>query len=73
MFFNCLFCEQLNDKKTLDIFSNELNPTPPKKNYITNKTDVYLIHNSWSFDILDSNDYGPEKKQRLKISFCSNW
>ena len=29
----------------------------PKKNYITNKTDVYNIDDIWSLDILDLKDY----------------
>ena len=32
---------------------------PPKKNYVTNKTDVYHIDDIWSLDILDLKDYGP--------------
>ena len=30
-----------------------------KKNYATNKTDVYHIDGAWNLDILHSNDYDP--------------
>ena len=33
---------------------------PPKRNYITNRTDVYHIDDSWNLDILDLKGYGPE-------------
>ena len=35
-------------------------PHHPKRNYITNKTDVYSIDVSWSLEILDLNEYGHE-------------
>ena len=31
-----------------------------KKNYATNKTDVYHVDDIWSFDVLDLKVYGPE-------------
>ena len=36
---------------------------PPKKNYATNKTNVYHIDDIWSLDILDLTDYGPENNK----------
>ena len=36
---------------------------PPKKNYSTNKTDVYYFDDIWSLDILDFKDYGPENNR----------
>ena len=36
---------------------------PPKKNYDTNKTDVYYIDDIWSLDILDLKDYGRENNR----------
>ena len=42
---------------------NETYSKPPKKNYATNKTDVYYIDNNWSLDILDLKDYGPESNR----------
>ena len=47
-------------KKNIKIFINEIYSKPPKKNYFTNKTDVYHIDDIWSLDILDLKDYGPE-------------
>ena len=44
-------------------FINEINSKPPKKNYATNKTDVYYIDDIWSLDILDLKDYGPENNR----------
>ena len=35
----------------------------PKKNYRTNKTDVYHLDNIWSLDILDLKDYVPENNR----------
>ena len=47
-------------QKNFKIFINEIYSKPPKKNYITNKTDFYFIDDIWSLDILDLKDYGPE-------------
>ena len=47
-------------QKNIKIFINEIYSKPPKKNYVTNKTDVYYIDDIWSLDILDLKDYGPE-------------
>ena len=43
-------------QKNIKIFINEIYSKPPKKNYITNKTDVYYIDDIWSLDILDLKD-----------------
>ena len=48
------------DSESIDVFLTESYSKPPKKNYPTNKTDVNLIDNFWSLDILDLKDYGPE-------------
>ena len=45
------------------IFKNEIYSKPPKKNYVTNKTNVYHIDDIWSLDILDLIDYGPENNR----------
>ena len=50
-------------QKNLKIFINEIYSKPPKKNYFTNKTDVYYIDDIWSLDILDLKDYGPENNR----------
>ena len=47
-------------QKNIKIFINEIYSKPPKKNYATNKTDVYHIDDIWSLDILDLKDYGPK-------------
>ena len=50
-------------QKNIKIFINEIYSKPPKKNYITNKTDVYHIDDIWSLDILELKDYGPENNR----------
>ena len=50
-------------QKNIKIFINEIYSKPPKKNYITNKTDVYHIDDIWSLDKLDLKDYGPENNR----------
>ena len=42
------------------MFINEIYSKGPKKNYDTNKTDVYYVDDIWSLDILDLKDYGPK-------------
>ena len=49
--------------KNIKIFINEIYSKGPKKNYPTNKTDVYYIDDIWSLDILDLNDYGPKNNR----------
>ena len=50
-------------QKNIKIFINEIYSKPPKRNFITNKTDVYFIDDIWSLDILDLKDYGPENNR----------
>ena len=50
-------------QKNIKIFINEIYSKAPKKNYVTNKTDVYYIDDIWSLDILDLKDYGPENNK----------
>ena len=50
-------------QKNIKIFNNEIYSRGPKKNYDTNKTDVYYIDDIWSLDILDLKDYGPENNR----------
>ena len=50
-------------QKNIKIFINEIYSKPPKKSYVTNKTDVYHIDDTWSLDILDLKDYGPENNR----------
>ena len=53
-------------QKSINVFINEIYSKPPKKNYVTNKTDVYHIDDIWSLDILDLKDYGPENNKRYR-------
>ena len=53
-------------QKNIKIFINEIYSKPPKKNYATNKTDVYHIDDIWSLDILDLKDYGPENNKNYR-------
>ena len=50
-------------QKNIKLFINEIYSKPPKRNYATNKTDVYHIDDIWSLDILDLKDYGPENNR----------
>ena len=50
-------------QKNIKIFINEIYSKPPRRNYLTNKTDVYHIDDIWSLDILDLKDYGPENNR----------
>ena len=50
-------------QKNIKIFINEIYSKPPRKNYPTNKTDVYHIDDTWSLDILDLKDYGPKNNR----------
>ena len=53
-------------QKNIKIFVNEVYSKAPKKNYVTNKTDVYHIDGIRSFDILDLKGYGPEIKRGFR-------
>ena len=46
-------------RKSIKIFIDKLFSKPPKKNYPTNKTDVYHTDHNWSLHILDLKDYNP--------------
>ena len=39
---------------------------PPKKNYPTNKTDVYHIDDNWSLNNLELEGYGPQNIRSLR-------
>ena len=53
-------------QKNIKTFINEIYSKPPKKNYATNKTNVYHIDDVWSLDILDLKDYGPENNRNYR-------
>ena len=50
-------------QKNIKIFINEIYSKPPKKNYATNKKDVYYFDDTSSLDILDLKDFGPENNR----------
>ena len=50
-------------QKNIKIFRNEIYSKGPKRNYATNKTNVYHIDDIWSLDILDLKDYGSENNR----------
>ena len=56
-------------QKNIKIFTNEIYSKPPKKNYATNKTNVYYIDDIWSLDILDLKDYGPKNNKGYRYVF----
>ena len=56
-------------QKNIKIFIKEIYSKPPKKNYVTNKTDVYHIDDIWSLDILDLKNYGPENNRGYRYVF----
>ena len=53
-------------EKSIKIFIDEIYSKPPKKNYSTNKTNVYHIDDIWSLDILDLSDYGVENNRNFR-------
>ena len=50
-------------QKNITIFINEIYSKGPKKNYATNKTDVYHFDEIWSLDTLDLKDYGAKNNR----------
>ena len=50
-------------QKNIKIIINEIYSKPPKKNYATNKTNVYYIDDTWSLDIIDLKDYDPDNNR----------
>ena len=53
-------------RKTFEICSDEIYSKPLKKNYNSNKTDVYHIDDIWILDIIDFKDYGLENIRGYK-------
>ena len=50
-------------RKDIKTFIKEIYSRGRKKNYATNKTNVYHFDDIWSMDILDLKDYGPENNR----------
>ena len=46
-------------QNSIKVFIAEIYSKSPKKNYPTNKTNVYHFDDIWSIDKLDFKDYGP--------------
>ena len=55
-------CQKMT-QKNIKIFIDETYSKGLRKNYPTNKTDVYHVDDTWSLDILDLKDYGPENNR----------
>ena len=53
-------------QKSFKNFNNKLYSKPSKKNYPTNKTDVYYLDDIWNLDILDIKDYGPKNNRNYR-------
>ena len=47
----------MSKKDLITTFIDEIYSNPPKKNYLTNKTTVKHIDDTWSADLLDMIDY----------------
>ena len=62
-------------QENIKTFINEIYSRGPRKNYPTNKTNVYYIDNIWSLDILDLKDYGPENNRgyRFVLNIIDNF
>ena len=58
-------------QKNIKIFINEIYSKPPKRNYNTNKTDVFHIDDIWSLDILDLKDYGPKNNRGYRYALVT--
>ena len=50
-------------EKTIGIFEKETFAKPPKKNFITDKNNIYPIDDTRSLDLIERNVYGAEKKR----------
>ena len=64
-----MFTQIKMTQKNILKFLIETYSKPPKKNYSTNKTDVYHTDDNWSLDILDLKEYGPEINRGYRYVF----
>ena len=53
--------------RKISIFIDEVFSKASKKNYITNKSDVSCIDDTWSLVFLDLNDFGPENNRGYRL------
>ena len=56
-------------QKLIKLFINAIYSKGPKKNYSTNKTEIYHIDDILSLDMLDLIDYGPEYNRGYRYVF----
>ena len=56
----------MSKKDLTKIFIDEIYSNPPKKNYLTNKTIVKHIDDTWSLDLLDMIDYGTKNNNGFR-------
>ena len=52
-------------QRTINILIDEIYSKPPRRNYITNETNVHHVDETWSSDRIDLRDYGPENKRNF--------
>ena len=57
-------------QENIKIFIDEIYSKPPKKNYPTNKTDVYHTDDIWSLDILDLKGYDPKNNRGYRYALA---
>ena len=50
-------------KELIETFVDEIYSKPPMRNYLTNKTIIKSIDDTWSSDLLDMNDYGTKNNK----------
>ena len=50
-------------QNSIKIFINEIYSKSPKKNFATNKANLYHIDDIWKLDILDLKDFGVENNR----------
>ena len=66
--------ENLYDRvKEKFFFAKEDFARPPEKKFVTNKSGVLQIEETWSTDLLDLNDDVQKKQGRLQRYFGINW
>ena len=53
-------------QKTFESFINEFYSQAPKKSDVTNKANVIHNDDTWSLDMLDLKDYGPENNRSFR-------
>ena len=57
------------NKDLIKIFVDEIYSKPPMRIYPTNKTMIKSVDETWSSDLLDMNDYGPQNNRSYRYIF----